>query len=133
VPGHEKTKVFNLYLYNLRRHQFLYFFIYPLVHLLSGEIEVTANGPRVRVLTAWSGNTFIVNQAPAYASEGVIPIHCVKEGKDEWLLITKLVGASRTCMLESPVWRIAAELSLDEKINASLDVEVYIECNRKLS
>jgi hypothetical protein len=132
VPEHGKTKVFNPYLYALRRHQFLYFFIRPLVHLLSGKIEVTTNGPRVRVLTAWAGNTFVVKEAPAYASEGVIPIHCVKEGEDKWFLIAKPVGASRTCMLESPVWRITTELSLDEKINMSSDVKVYIERNRKL-
>jgi hypothetical protein len=84
------------------------------------------------VLTAGSRNTFVIKEAPTYTPEGVIPIHCVKEGEDEWFLIAKLVGASRTCMSESPVRRIAVELSLDKKINTPSDVKVYIKRNREL-
>jgi hypothetical protein len=81
------------------------------------------------VLAAGSWNVFIVKNVPAYTSEGVVAVHCEKEGKDGWLLIAKLVRASRTCMSESPVRRITVELSLDEKINMPFDVEVYIERN----
>jgi hypothetical protein len=35
-------------------------------------------------------------------------------------------------MSESPVQRIMAEVSLDEKINALSDVKVYIKHNQKL-
>jgi hypothetical protein len=94
-----------------------------------GKIAIATNGPCVHVLAAGSWNVFTIKDAPVYMSEGVIAVHCEKDGKDEWLLIVKLVHASRTCMLKSPVWRIMVELSLDKNINMPSDVEVYIEGN----
>jgi len=85
------------------------------------------------VLTTGSWNTFVIQHAPAYALEGVIPVHCIQEGEDKQLLIAELVGASWTGMLETPIQRIAVELYLYKTINMMSDVEIYIECYRELA
>ena len=71
--------------------------------------------------------------ASAYALERIVPVHGVKEGKDEWLLIPKLVGACWASMPEPPIWRIAVELCLYKAINTAADVKVYIQCYGKLT
>jgi hypothetical protein len=71
--------------------------------------------------------------ASAYALERVVPIHRVKEGEDERLLILEFVGTRWASMPELPIWRITVELCLYKAINTTLDVEVYIQCYGELT
>ena len=114
-------------------HHFLYSLLRPLVHLCPRQIKVSADGSCVDVLTARTRNTFIVLHASAYALERVVPIHCVKEGEDERLLISEFVGTCWASMPEPPIWRIAIELCLYKVINTTSDVKVYIQCYGKLT